>query len=81
MARPLQDRDLAPAEVPPIMQSQGSAMRKPFVLRASAVVFVLILIAGLINWRPASRLFRVPHYRRLGSYDALDWRFTKLVKT
>ena len=45
----------AQAEMPPLMQSQVSAMRKPFALRASVVVVVLLLIVGVI-WFAGSKL-------------------------
>jgi tetratricopeptide (TPR) repeat protein len=50
-----QDRGPAQAERPPIMQSQGSAIRKLFALRAPLVVVALLLIAGLI-WFAGSKL-------------------------
>jgi tetratricopeptide (TPR) repeat protein len=45
----------AQAEMPPLMQSQVSAMRKPFALRAPVVVVVLLLIVGVI-WFAGSKL-------------------------
>ncbi|MBV9643937.1 MAG: tetratricopeptide repeat protein [Verrucomicrobia bacterium] len=45
------------AETPPLTGSQGTAMRKPFGLRASVVVVVLLLIFGMI-WFAGSKYAR-----------------------
>jgi tetratricopeptide (TPR) repeat protein len=50
-----QDRGPAQAETPPIMQSQGSATRRPFALRAPVVVVMLLFIVGVI-WFAGSQL-------------------------
>ncbi len=50
-----QERVPAQAEIPPIIQRQGSAMRKQFALRAPVVVVVLLLVVGVI-WFAGSKV-------------------------
>ncbi len=50
-----QDRGPAQAAIAPVMQSQRSAMRKPFTLRAPIVIIALLLIIGVI-WLAGSKL-------------------------